>query len=89
MPKMKTLMPDDEDKDPVAKADQPAGAQPVPAVPAPGQDLLQELAQPCEEPLVHTDGTAGTGWVPAGWSAFATGSLPSSSGMSVFILGTR
>jgi hypothetical protein len=56
MPKMKMLMPDDED--PVAKADQPAGVLPVRAVPAPGQDLLQELARLCEEPVVRTDGTA-------------------------------
>jgi hypothetical protein len=55
---MKSLMPDDEDKEPVAKADRPAGAEPVPAVPAPRQDLLEELARPCEESLVRTDGTA-------------------------------
>src|SRR4051812_43801261 len=58
VPKMKTLMPDDEDKEPVAKAGQPAGAPPVPAVLAPGQDLLQELARPCEETVVRTDTTA-------------------------------
>ena len=59
MPKMKTLMTDEESPSPEPVA--PKAAEPDEAglgALVPEHDLLQELARPCEEPLVRTDGTA-------------------------------
>ena len=59
MPRMKTLMPDEESPSPEPVA--PKVAEPDEAglgALVPEHDLLQELARPCEEPLVRTDGTA-------------------------------
>ena len=59
MPKMKTLMPDDEapDRDPRRDGGGRGGRGP-PGVPVPEHDLLRELARPCEETVVRTDTTA-------------------------------
>ena len=62
MPKMRTLMPDEEAPDPApvgTEGGEAAEARPI--VPVPAQDWhdwLQELARPCEEPVVRTDTTA-------------------------------
>src|SRR4051812_46623876 len=63
MPKMKTLMPDDEAPGPDGPAEDVAcvPARATTAVaggPVADQEWLRELARPCEEPVVRTDSRA-------------------------------
>jgi hypothetical protein len=59
MPKMKTLMADDDAPEPGPGTPQVGAPIPVrPEDPVPEHDLLQELAIPCEETVVRTDGAA-------------------------------